>query len=259
LSIVSLHVTTAGRGPELVLLHGWALNSHVWDGVLPRLNERFTTVRVDLPGHGQSSWPPAFHDVDSLADAIAPAVAHEETCVLGWSLGAMAALAVAAGQTARIRRMVLLAATPKFVRSEDWPHGVDSDALQEMARRLVTDPGGTVRDFLALQVHGDEHARTALKSLRENVREGGEPHPQALGAGLQALARCDLRPRLAAIDIPTLVISGGKDRLSHPKAGEAMAAVLPLGQFHLMSRAAHAPFLSHPDEFCTQVERFLAA
>jgi pimeloyl-[acyl-carrier protein] methyl ester esterase len=256
---VSLHVTIAGRGPKLVLLHGWGLNSRVWDGVLPKLGERFTTVCVDLPGHGASTWPPVFHDVESLADAIAPTVGNDECFVLGWSLGAMAATVLATRQTTPIRRVVLLAATPKFVRSNDWPRGVEPEALQEMARRLVTDLDGTVRDFLALQVHGDEHARPALKSLREKVTEGGAPHPEALSAGLETLATSDLRSLLPRIGVPVLVISGEKDRLSHPEAGEAMAAALPQGHFHLMKRAAHAPFLSHADEFCAQVEGFLAA
>jgi pimeloyl-[acyl-carrier protein] methyl ester esterase len=254
---MSIHVAISGQGPRLALLHGWGLNSRVWDGVRPRLETRFTTVCVDLPGHGASGWPPTFHDVDSLADAIAPFVCDADF-LLGWSLGAMAAMSLAARGGAVARRLVLLAATPKFLRAEDWPHGVEPAALHEMATRLLTDVNGTVRDFLALQVHGDEHARAALRTLREKVLEGGAPQPAALAAGLDTLAQSDLRAGLGRITVPTLVISGERDRLSHPLAGQALADALPQGQFHLLRRAAHAPFLSHADEFCAQVERFLA-
>lgn len=254
---MSLYVTTAGAGPRLVLLHGWGLNSRVWDAILPRLNRRFTTACIDLPGHGASSWPPEFHDIDSLADLIAPHVA-KDSLLLGWSLGAMAALVLAERHPDLIKSLVLVASTPKFLRSEDWPYGVEAGALREMAARLTTDLNGTVRDFLALQVHGDEHARDALKSLREKVRTGGEPNSAALSAGLQTLAATDLRSGLASIDVPALVICGERDRLSHPLAGEALAASLPNARFHLMKRAAHAPFLSHEDEFCTALEDFLS-
>ncbi len=254
---MTLHVIVSGQGPRLALLHGWGLNSRVWDGVLPRLNETFTTVCVDLPGHGGSSWPPEFTEVDSLADAIAPQV-QDADFLLGWSLGAMAVMSLAARGAVRARRLVLLAATPRFLRSENWPHGVEAAALEAMATKLVDDVEATVRDFLALQVHGDEHARPALKALREKVRDGGQPHPEALAAGLKTLAQADLRAELGAIAVPALVLSGERDRLSHPLAGQALAQALPRGQFHQIRRAAHAPFLSHADEFQAQVEQFLA-
>ena len=69
---MSLHVTTIGQGPWLVLLHGWALNSHVWDDVVPRLASEFTVVCVDLPGHGASEWQPRINDLDSLAESVLP-------------------------------------------------------------------------------------------------------------------------------------------------------------------------------------------
>lgn len=89
-----LHVETLGRGPRLILLHGWALNSRVWDDIVDPLAARFSVTRVDLPGHGASPWPPRFHDLPSLAATLAPLL-QGEAIVLGWSLGALAALQVA--------------------------------------------------------------------------------------------------------------------------------------------------------------------
>ncbi len=292
---------TAGKGPLLVLLHGWGLNSRVWDPVLPQLGRRFTTVCLDLPGHGASPWPPGFHDIDSLADPIIASLeaaidhVHGRTVrcettagmqeveqrreqlprhgrrsdsampggdgcfVVGWSLGAMAAIAAAARRRGLVRRLVLVAATPKFVRAPDWPHAVEQSALNDMAGRLLGDFHATVRDFLLWQVHGDENAREALRLLRAKIKAGGEARPEALSAGLQVLAMADLRPRLPALDVPTLVIAGERDRLSHPQAGAALASALPQARLRIVERAAHAPFLSHPEEFCADVAQFLAA
>jgi pimeloyl-[acyl-carrier protein] methyl ester esterase len=236
----------------------------VWDSVLPRLNRSFTTVCVDLPGHGASPWPPEFHDIDSLAarveDCLEDNIASSARgCyLLGWSLGGMVALALAAKRPDLMRRLILVATTPKFLHSPDWPPGMDPKALADMAARVVTDFHATVRDFLMWQVHGDEHARPALKELRAKVTAGGEPNPQALRAGLETLSAVDLRSRLPDIDIPALVISGERDRLSHPDAGRALAAGLRHGRFSLLERAAHAPFLSHGAAFCKQIEHFLA-
>jgi pimeloyl-[acyl-carrier protein] methyl ester esterase len=58
--------------------------------------------------------------------------------------------------------------------------------------------------------------------------------------------------------VPTLVISGQYDRLTPPGAGEALAAAIPGARHWLVPRAAHAPFLSHRDEFAREVDAFLS-
>lgn len=254
---MSLHVQTSGAGPRLVLLHGWALNSHVWDDLVVELGEHFTVVCVDLPGHGVSSWPPEFHDVDSLAGVLAPELGNE-AIVLGWSLGALAALQLALAHPAQVRALVLVAATPRFVNAADWREGVEPEVLEEFAARLRQDHAATVRDFLALQVRGDERAMECLRILRRRVLAQGSIHPEALRAGLEVLRTTDLRERLPAISVPTLVIAGEHDRLTPPAGSRELAANLPRARFALIERAAHAPFISHRDAFLREVGQFLA-
>lgn len=254
---MSLHVQTTGSGPRLVLLHGWALNSHVWDGIVGRLAERFTVACVDLPGHGESSWPPEFHDLDSLGRALAPGLGSEAV-ILGWSLGALAALQLALAHPRQVRALVLVAATPRFVSTADWVEGVAPEVLEEFAARLREDPQATVRDFLALQVRGDERALETLRVLRRRVLAAGGTHSQALDAGLDVLRHADLRERLESLSAPTLIIAGEHDRLTPPGASRELAASLPRARFALIERAAHAPFISHRDVFLSEVEQFLA-
>lgn len=254
---MSLHVQTCGAGPRLVLLHGWALNSHVWDDIVGRLGERFTVACVDLPGHGASSWPPEFHDLGSLGAVLASELGSE-AIVLGWSLGALAAMQLALDHARAVRALILVAATPRFLRNEEWLEGVEPAVLDEFAARLQEDHHATVRDFLALQVRGDERAMECLRVLRRRVLAAGSTHPDALGAGLEVLRRTDLRPRLAEIAAPALVIGGENDRMTPPGASRELAARLMRARFALIERAAHAPFISHRDVFLSEVEQFLA-
>ena len=55
---MSLHVEYEGAGPDLVLLHGWAMHSGIWRDVRERLARHFRLHLVDLPGHGRSDPPP---------------------------------------------------------------------------------------------------------------------------------------------------------------------------------------------------------
>lgn len=252
-----LHVQQAGNGQRLVMLHGWGLNSHVWDDILGPLARSFTVVRIDLPGHGASPWPPTFDDLASLARVLEPHVG-ERAIVLGWSLGAQAALRLALDSPTAVRAMVLVAATPRFLADGEWPHGVEPAVLDDFAARLREDHEGTVRDFLALQVRGDERAMETLRHLRRRVLATGATHPEALAAGLAVLRGTDLREEIPRITVPALVVAGEHDRLTPPEASRQLAAGLGRARYAQIDRAAHAPFISHRDIFLREVEQFLA-
>jgi pimeloyl-[acyl-carrier protein] methyl ester esterase len=254
---MKLHVELRGEGPGLVLLHGWGLNSAAWSPLLPRLEQRFRLALVDLPGHGRSPAAAAAPGLAGWAAAVADA-APAASAWLGWSLGGQVAMAAAlAGHD--IHRLVLVATTPCFVAGPGWPCGVPAGVLAGFADSLARDHDKTVRDFLSLQLRGDIRAATLLRSLRALLAASPAPDPAALAAGLQILAATDLRARLPALALPTLVLAGERDRLTPAEAGRRLAAALPDGRLHAFAGAAHAPFLTHGEEFAAAVTAFLAA
>ncbi|NTV94649.1 MAG: pimeloyl-[acyl-carrier protein] methyl ester esterase, partial [Thiobacillus sp.] len=85
----------------------------------------------------------------------------------------------------------------------------------------------------------------------------GEPRPDSLAAGLALLRDVDLRREAGQVRCPTLVVHGGYDNLCPAGAGEWLAKTIPNARLALHARAAHAPFLSHPDWFAEQLEGFL--
>jgi pimeloyl-[acyl-carrier protein] methyl ester esterase len=245
-----------GSGPPIVLLHGWALNSRVFDPLIERLSEGMSVYAIDLPGHGASPWPPRFSDLASLAAVVADAL-PPRAVVLGWSLGALVALELARTDAERVSALILVAATPRFLRTAHWPHGVAPQLLDHWAAELQANHSRMVADFLDLQVRGAEHPETALAALQGAVLGSRAPNPEALGAALDILRTTDLTPRLAAIHQPALVIAGQYDRVTSPTTAAALAAALPHARAVIMPRAAHAPFLSHRDEFLNIITPFL--
>lgn len=251
-----LHVEQLGFGPDVVLLHGWALHGGMWGGWIDTLAEHARLHVVDLPGHGRSRWHEDITDLAGLARHVMGAV-PPGAVVLGWSLGGMVALELARRHPAHIAALVLLATTPRFVAGDGWEHGMQGDVLDGFARGLAADYRGTVRNFLALQTLGDENAAPALRELRSKLATHGEPDTRALQAGLGILRAADLRDSLPRIGHPALVIAGERDRLTPPEAGRQLAMQLPAARFHCVGRAGHAPFLSHPDAVLQEVVPFL--
>jgi len=254
---VTLHVEIRGTGPDLVLLHGWALHGGMWGPWLDELARHARLHVLDLPGHGRSTWPAGLRDLAGLARAVFAAV-PQGAALLGWSLGGMVALELARQHSRHLRALVLVGTTPKFLAGPDWDPGLRPAILDGFSAGLARDYRRTVQNFLALQTRGDERALATLRLLRARLAMHGEPDRAALAAGLGILREADLRDSLPRIALPTLVIAGEHDRLTPPEAGRALASALPAARFRLVERCGHAPFLSHPAEVLGEVTGFLA-
>lgn len=253
-----VRIEVAGTGPPLVLLHGWAMHSGLFAPLLPRLSAHFRVLRVDLPGHGRSQAVEPYV-LDTLIAAVAEAVAGAQgghdvpLTLLGWSLGGTVALGWALAEPGRVARLILTGTTPCFVVRPGWPHAMAAATLQRFGDELAASYRLTLQRFVALQVHGSEHAGTVRAQLRGELFARGEPSPATLRAALELLSAVDLRDQVAAIGQATLVIAGERDALTPPAAGAWLARALPRGSFHLIRGAAHAAFLSHPEAFLAAV------
>jgi malonyl-CoA O-methyltransferase len=253
-----VHVEIRGQaGPDIVLLHGWALHGGMWGSWLEPLATRARLHFVDLPGHGRSPWPEGAQTLQDLSAAVAPHV-PAGAAVIGWSLGGIVALELARSRAADLSALVLLATTPCFLNRDDWTAGMNPAVLEGFAAGLAGDYRRTISNFLALQTWGDEHATQALRALRASLDDHGEPDPLALRAGLEILRHADIRDRLDAITTPTLVIAGEHDRITPAAAGRELASRLPSARFLQVPKAGHAPFLSHPETVCREVTQFLS-
>lgn len=254
---MTLHVERHGHGPELVLVHGWGLHGGIWSELAAALAQRFTVIRLDLPGHGRSHATPMPARLSDLTDVVVEQV-RSPAIWLGWSLGGLVTLEVARRYPERVTKLVLAAATPRFVQAPDWDAAMAPDVFGEFARNLQADYRGTLMRFLSLQAGGDDEGRTLIKRLRSELLVHGEPQPQALANGLAILEGTDLRRELAAISAPALVVHGQLDRLAPPAAGKYLAEHLPHAQLALLPGSGHAPFLTQPQRFRERIEAFLA-
>jgi len=261
-----LHIESRGQGPVLLLLHGWAMHGGIFAPLVEALVGRFTVLTVDLPGHGHSRGSPLPLVAETLADVLAAQLAAREpgwpaatrALVAGWSLGGLVALALAARHPQRVRGLVMLAASPRFVAADDWPAGMDPEVFASFGADLGLDYPGTLDRFLMLEAQGSARLREALRFLRDAVHDRGEPTPAALHAGLDLLQSADLRSCLPDLAVPSLWIAGRRDRLVGPQAVRAAAALAPGSRHVVFEHAGHAPFLTEPAAVAETITAFAA-
>jgi pimeloyl-ACP methyl ester carboxylesterase len=108
---VQLHYLTAGHGPAVILLHGYAETSRMWRPLIPLLAEKFTVIAPDLPGIGDSSIPKDKIDMITSAErihALVRSLGVEKARVVGHDIGLMVAYAYAAKFPAETEKLAVM-------------------------------------------------------------------------------------------------------------------------------------------------------
>jgi pimeloyl-[acyl-carrier protein] methyl ester esterase len=254
---MTLHVESAGLGPPLVLLHGFAMHGGLFAPVVHALAQRHRVHVVDLPGHGYSDAVEAA-TLDEIAGRVLASLDLDAPpIVLGWSFGGLVAQHIAIAHPAAVRALVLVSASPRFVTGAGWPHAMTETTLTRFGDELRVSYKLTLQRFLTLQVQGSEGGRATLASLRNALFTRHAPSPATLARVLQILVDTDLRPSAPRIDAPALIISGSRDTLTPAGAGAWLAGAMRHARFLEIEGAAHAPFLSHREAFLDAVRAFL--
>lgn len=236
-----MHIETQGSGPDLVLVHGWAMHGGAFAPLLERLAAHFRVHVVDLPGHG---FARAEQHFDARDSARRIAAATPRALWVGWSLGGLVALHGALQSPAQVRGVTLIASSPRFVGASDWPDAVGAHVFAEFAAELRARYRHAIERFLALETMGSPHAQAELRDLRQRVFARGEPRMEALCDGLATLESSDLRAALPTLAMPSLWIAGRRDRLVPPAAMRWSAEHAPRGRY-LEFNSGHAPFIEH--------------
>lgn len=250
-----LHTERFGSGPDLVMVHGWAMHSGVWRDFAESLADRVRVTLIDLPGHGCSGEAHDF-SLETVAAALAeaaPARAHW----LGWSLGALLAAGVATRFPGQVRGVILMAGSPRFVSAPDWP-GVAPDLLAQVAGNLEENFHGTLKRFIALQAFGLSDPGTVVRDIHSRLNQREPPVPSALQGGLRVLQQADLRAELRDSGIPCLALLGARDRLVPRELGPALAAQAPNVEVRVLEGAAHLPFATHPEAVAEPILDFMS-
>ncbi len=249
--MLELTIHEQGEGPALVMLHGWAMSSAVWGELSSHLAASYRLICIDLPGHGESAY-----DSDWSLDDILQAMARQlpSSCyLLGWSLGGMIALAYADQYPSRVKKLIMLASSAKFMQSDNWPCGQMPEVLAAFRHGLKENPEAIIKHFLRLQTKGLDTSKKINLQLKQSIRQTTD---KGLDSGLNLLQQLDLRTALSRLTIPLLMVLGQRDQLVPVEVLEFSRLQKPDLDGCVIAQASHVPFLSHLTELTQRVQTF---
>lgn len=224
-----------GTGSPLVLLHGYPLDHHLWDEVVPLLQDTFDLIVPDLRGFGESSTVDSFYTMEDIASDIAALLDHleiEKTAMVGHSMGGYVALAFARLYPERITGLGLVS-TQVLADAPDRRDGRYKSAAE------VADKG------IASVVAAMTPKFTSDARLQEFARQSMEQQqPAAYIGALKAMAeRVDSTPLLSSLTVPVVIVHGDADSLIPIDRAREVKAALPNAHLVEIGGAGHMPMM----------------
>jgi len=254
---------TGGTGRPVVLLHAWGLDSHMWNSQIgPLAQTGARVITIDRRGHGRSEVPATGYDLNTLASDVVTAideVAGAGVVLIGHSLGGLEAAMVAAGPSSdRVAALVLSASvTPCLLHRPDNPHGLPREIFESGRHMMSADIGAWIIDNTA-GYWGDANPARPVETAWTQQRIYSTPLAVLLSTN-QAMVDADVRPHLARISCPTLVIHGDSDRSAPlPITGTPTAHLLRHGHLEVVAGAGHGLYTSHAATYNDILHRFIA-
>jgi len=268
----SLAYRREGEGPLLVCHPGGPGFSALYLSDLAGLGGSRTLILLDPRGTGGSDAPAderAYATSDYVADVeeLRVQLEADRIDVLGHSHGGVVAAAYAAEHPSSTRRVVLADTLARLHAEEmdalmktraDEPWYADArDALErEQAGEFGSDEElrALVRREMPFNfAHFDERARAYLDAKLTEL-----PNQDALKLFNEDFETWDMRPDLARVEAPTLVITGDADFICGPACAQDLAEGIPGAERVVLEDCGHFSFVEQADAFRATVERFLA-
>ncbi|WP_432146481.1 alpha/beta fold hydrolase [Streptomyces sp. bgisy084] len=246
--------TVLGSGPGLVLAHGAGSSvSNTYGPILEGLAARHTVVSVDYPGSGDTPRSTTPLDINDLADQLVAAAVAEGLgtfALHGYSLGGPIAIRAAARHPERVTALVLTATMA-------YPNNQQALTIRVWRKLAATGDRRLVSEFLfphalspqAIESMPAEQLEEAITYAAAEVADGTPEHAELA-------TRIDVRDDLAAIRVPTLVISTTVDHLVPPALHRYLAENIDGAQLAEIP-TSHLPMVELPEEWQKLITDFL--
>jgi non-heme chloroperoxidase len=262
---VKIYYEDLGHGKPIVLIHGWPLDSQMWEFQIPALVQSgHRVISYDRRGFGKSSKPWDGYDYDTLSEDLKILIEqldlHEVTLV-GFSMGGGEVVRYLSRYGSdRILKIVLLGAvTPSLKNTFANPDGVDQKVFDEMLGSIQKDRFAFMTEF-SKQFFGvnliSKPVSTEMMNHYASIAYASSP--RAMLECAKAFSQTMFETDVAAVNVPALIIHGESDKTVPIEAtGERTAALIPGSRFIRYADAPHGFFYTEREKLNKDLLEFL--
>ena len=260
-----VHYLDYGEGPPVLMLHGGGAGSAIWFKQIQVLSKTRRVIAPDHPVFGLSTQDaykaPFLPNLVSYMVRLFDELGLDRVDVVGLSMGAQAALAMALEDPDRLGKLVVIDSAGL---GRDFPL-IFKLATVPLFGRLIVRPNRWGQDnyFKTMEVvNSDFTGASAYKQYAYDVTLS-DGHGHAMRSSLAAITNIlgqksiFTDEELASISAPTLALWGAEDRVFPLEHGYRLAQLLPNVSMHIIEDARHVPFLDHPDTVNDLITGFL--
>ncbi len=240
-----------GKGPVLVLLHGFIVDSRSWEPQIQELSRHFTIIAWDPPGTGHSDNPPDGFTISDWADCLAQlldAAGIDKGHIVGLSWGGILAQEFYHRHPSRVSSLILADTYA------GWKGSLPESAEERLATCLQ-DASLPAAEFVPKYIKGMFGEKSTKETQEKMVSMMSDFHPA--GFRLMAISsNIDTRKILPTIKVPTLLIWGDQDKRSPLDFAQQMLAEIPGAKLATITGAGHVSNMEAPAEFNEIVRDF---
>jgi len=257
---VRLHITDAGEGRPVVLIHGWPLSDEMFEYQYNDLiNKNFRVIGITLRGFGKSDKPYGRYDYDVHALDIKNIVCKleiENAVLCGFSMGGAIAVRYAASDDgAHVSKLALCAAAaPIFTQRKDFPYNLPKSAVDDLIALTYKDRPKLLSDFAKIFSAKESSLSTGIGNWLSGI--GLSASSYATTQCLMALRDTDLRKDMEKITIPTVIMHGKKDKICSFDLAEQMHTGIANSQIIPFENSGHSLFLEETQKFNKELIKF---
>lgn len=244
--------------PVVVLSHALGCELGMWDGVAAALAGRYTVLRYDHRGHGQSEIVPGPYSIDALADDAAALIRREvgrPVHFVGVSMGGMTAQALAARHPDIVQSIVVANAADYYDNTARAMWQARVDLVRQQGVAAIAD--GAMQRWFTPEFRADQPPGSAARVVQLRDRLVAID-AQAYADSCLAVSRIDFRKSNTRIACPALVIAGSRDEATPVVMSEAIQNGIQGAQLALID-AAHLSAVEQPAAFAKLLSDFFDA
>ncbi|MCC6800826.1 MAG: alpha/beta fold hydrolase [Anaerolineae bacterium] len=251
---INLHYAEAGRGPAVVLVHGFPFSHRIWDAQMMALGRNYHVIAPDLRGFGESAAPEEGYGMDDFAGDIVALLVRlgiDRAVWVGHSMGGYITLAALRRWPSRVRAAA-------FVATHAHPDTPEKKLQREISAdsAMLNGVGDMAFSMMGTIFASEVDRQGAMAQSIYEIMVGATP--QAVAGSLRGMAaRPDSRPMLAELSIPTLVIAGEDDEMVGAELTGELAELIPGAHYVIIPGAGHMPMVEQPDATTNALRAFL--